>query len=176
MHLCKNSCPIVSSYTNRAYRYANTFPQHLHKLCVVCGIVSFFPRGFVYLFLCVRKSVSHCPSIWSGGCCCSCWLLVAGDDTVHHFARRQPALRPAQLQSRRHTAKHEAKKRRDFAFFKDKKVKKSPCCQTYITLEAKLITCLPRSFSARTPTLAEEKKTNSCRESLSLISPPRPPH
>lgn len=108
VHLCENghSFPIVSSYTNRAYRFVNTFPLHLHKLCVVCGIVSFFPRGFVYLFPCATKSVSHCPSICSGGWRCSCWLLVAGDDTVQHFSRRQPAQRPAQLQSRRLTAKH----------------------------------------------------------------------
>lgn len=35
-----------------AYRYANTFPQHLHKLCVVCGNVSgFFPPHVLCLFI-----------------------------------------------------------------------------------------------------------------------------
>ena len=57
-----HSCPLVSSYTNGAYRFANTFPQHLHKLCVVFVVLFLFFSGSLFVYF-VRKSVPRCPSV-----------------------------------------------------------------------------------------------------------------
>lgn len=46
----QNDRSAVSPHTNTAYRYANTFPQHLHKLCVVCGNVLFFPTCALFIY------------------------------------------------------------------------------------------------------------------------------
>lgn len=69
MHISvQNDHSAVSPCTNMAYRYANTFPQHLHKLCVVCGYVLFSPPCALFIYFCVLEKQPHQPSI------CSIWL------------------------------------------------------------------------------------------------------
>lgn len=75
---------------------------HFAGICIscvlFCGIVSFF---FFFPGLCLFISLENQFHVVppSAGWCSSCWLLVAGDDTVHHFSKKQPGVqRAAQLQ------------------------------------------------------------------------------
>lgn len=68
------------------------FPRHLHKLCVVCGIVSggffgfFFPPQALFIYFSVLENQFHI--VPRSAALADAAAAVGRDDTVHHFSRR----------------------------------------------------------------------------------------